>query len=524
MNSFSKEIEEFNKTVSDTTVGLKTLNSIIKDINSDTPNNRFTERDFDPRIVLPKLLFGIDIPTTKEIQGSQNNSNLYWDLGELALNIVTAYMTRNSTLGKPTELLISGNQTSYWEMIKMLAVGKRDPDSPQGPISKVYPEILPSPLEIATFVSFVRDKLGPAIASVFVPGSQIPLAVMGFVQSYVNSQAGDFLYHLYNQYNEPKEGKLLKNNYTPTLPSQNNADYFWTTHTPDLPDYLKRKDDDDVVQYKENKSSIKGGDFGLGLEDNPFAFGGFKNFKRNALSILTNNQKKKTQQKRQKVRKPPKPKTTPDEDFRDEFINNLYNQIKTAFELKGAKFDKSKLLTEVIDFKNEYAEAFGQEIDYKKEVGILQDKLNSLTGEDAETLKERVELQEKLNELNEKDFKNKLQSHLSGFTVKSLDNIADELYGKTTDDYETPGRNYSIPSDHYRKRPPRGQRAGGLPEEEKDGARVSDAYGTNRNPAKLAKGQDPYKVFEQAYGEARKLGGSLNTIMRNLHIRNFVQC
>lgn len=32
------------------------------------------------------------------------------------------------------------------------------------------------------------------------------------------------------------------------------------------------------------------------------------------------------------------------------------------------------------------------------------------------------------------------------------------------------------------------------------------------------KGQDPYKVFEQAYGEARKLGGSLNTIMRNLHI------
>ncbi|MBS1494724.1 MAG: hypothetical protein JST55_14510 [Bacteroidetes bacterium] len=36
--------------------------------------------------------------------------------------------------------------------------------------------------------------------------------------------------------------------------------------------------------------------------------------------------------------------------------------------------------------------------------------------------------------------------------------------------------------------------------------------------AKQNKGPDPYQVFEQAYGEAQKLGGSLRTIMNNLHI------
>ncbi len=114
-------------------------------------------------------------------------------------------------------------------------------------------------------------------------------------------------------------------------------------------------------------------------------------------------QEKKKQQtqkpRKQKIRKPPKSKTSPDEDFGDENLNKVYNTTKSALELNNAKFDKSKLLIESINFENAYLEAFHKEIDFKKEIGTLQDEMNKLQGEDLETMNKKLGLQTEINML-----------------------------------------------------------------------------------------------------------------------------
>jgi len=131
-----------------------------------------------------------------------------------------------------------------------------------------------------------------------------------------------------------------------------------------------------------------------------------------------NQKKKQTQQKvyKKKVYKKPKPKTTADEDFGDDFLNKTYNTTKTAFETSNAKFDKSKLLVESINFENAYLKAFDKEIDYKKEIGILQDELSKLEGDDLATKQKQLELKLQINSLEDQqkaDKQNKINTFLS---------------------------------------------------------------------------------------------------------------
>lgn len=97
---------------------------------------------------------------------------------------------------------------------------------------------------------------------------------------------------------------------------------------------------------------------------------------------------------------------------------------------------------------------------------------------------------------------------------------------------EERSNNYQYPSGgaqtmDYLTRGAQGHKESG--EDEKTSAKYATAkvelknsqkvsYNDSASRSKQTKGPNPFEVFQKSFGEARKLGGALNTIMRNLHI------
>ncbi len=126
-------------------------------------------------------------------------------------------------------------------------------------------------------------------------------------------------------------------------------------------------------------------------------------------------------------------------------------------------------------------------------------------------------IQQKFVEAN---FTKKLEEK-ANITADALGNLSNKINAELTDDYETPGRRYSVDSDHYKIKPkyPKGKDAelqfdaNGKAFAKSDPDKKVVAGGAERNT-----GPGPLEVFEGVTGEAQKIGGALTPIMQTLNI------
>ncbi len=121
---------------------------------------------------------------------------------------------------------------------------------------------------------------------------------------------------------------------------------------------------------------------------------------------------------------------------------------------------------------------------------------------------------------DEADFTKKLEER-TNITADALGNLSNKINAELTDDYVTPGRRYSIDSDHYKIKPkyPKGESAELQFDAHGKAFAKSDPDKKDKaSSAKQPKGPNPVEVFHKSFGEAQRLGGALNTIMKNLNI------
>lgn len=244
-----------------------------------------------------------------------------------------------------------------------------------------------------------------------------------------------------------------------------------------------------------------------------------------SLNLPIKNIQPKTQKlRRVKVRKPPKPKTSADEDFGDNTLNKVYNTTKKALELGNVNFDKSKLLVESINFENAYLKAFNKEVDYKKEISTLQEELNKLQGDDLETMNKQLTLQSQISQLKKDEVSslltdefNKIENLQLKGSLLQVNELMDAL--EKIEKRLTLG-GLDIESENTLLKSKKGiENQLGILTERKGINTIPDILKPDeKNRSKTKKKEDPVDTFVGVFTEAQKIGGALTTIMQTLNI------